>query len=332
MTAKQVQLRRDTATNLDAATPTAGEPAWDTTNERLAIGNGSTLGGKKVTMAKDAQNQAFTYGTAGGTVDVLTLTPSPVVGSYSAGLSLTFKAAGTNTTAVTVNVNGLGAKNVYKMSSGALVALSAGDIVSGGIYWITYDGTQFQIDGVEVDAPAASGLVLLQTQTASASASIAFDSAYLTTTYEEFVFEIINAVPSSGSMTKLEVTFSTNNGSSYGSGSYVHQKYESSSTTQTNVQSDGSPSVTPIFTVITGSVPTTHGVGGSAKLYNANSSAAKIFTADMLAFQTASSARLMGARTYIGYSAGAFINNVKFAFDIGNITSGTFRLYGISKT
>lgn len=147
MPTTQTQIRRDTAANLGAATPAAGELAWDTTNNRLSVGNGSTLGGVKHASAKDVQNQTFEYGTVGGTANAITLTNSPVITAYATGQKFCFKATGTNTTAVTVNVDGVGVKNIYKLSSGALGALAAGDIVSGAVYTIIYDGTQFQISG-----------------------------------------------------------------------------------------------------------------------------------------------------------------------------------------
>lgn len=44
-TAVQIQLRRDTATNIAAATGAAGEPWFDTTNNRLVTNDGATAGG-----------------------------------------------------------------------------------------------------------------------------------------------------------------------------------------------------------------------------------------------------------------------------------------------
>jgi hypothetical protein len=58
-TAVQMQLRRDTAVNLAAATPAQGEPAVDTTRNRLAIGDGSTAGGWPHAKLKDAQGYGF---------------------------------------------------------------------------------------------------------------------------------------------------------------------------------------------------------------------------------------------------------------------------------
>jgi hypothetical protein len=84
-------------------------------------------------------------GTVGGTADVITLTVSPAIASYVAGQSFAFIASGANTTNVTVNVSGLGAKAVTKNGSTALVA---GDIASGALVTITYDGTRFQLIAV----------------------------------------------------------------------------------------------------------------------------------------------------------------------------------------
>ncbi len=79
-------------------------------------------------------------GTVGGTANVITLTPSPAITAYAAGQTFRFIASGTNTTSVTVAVSGLAAKAVTKNGATALVA---GDILSGTIVHITYDGTRF---------------------------------------------------------------------------------------------------------------------------------------------------------------------------------------------
>lgn len=78
----------------------------------------------------------------GGTADAITLTPSPAIISYAAGQRFVFIAGGTNTGAVTVAVSGLSAKDVRKRGTTALVA---GDIVSGAMTTIQYDGTNFQL-------------------------------------------------------------------------------------------------------------------------------------------------------------------------------------------
>ncbi len=158
MTTTQTQLRRDTAANLALATPAVGEVGVNTTDGNLVLGDGATAGGLVQASAKAVQNNSHTYATAGGTANVITLTLAPSIGSYSAGQEFQFKASANNSGATTLNVNGKGAKNIYKMSSGTLGALASGDIISGAIYTVRYDGTQFQLQS------AVSGGVVRVTQ------------------------------------------------------------------------------------------------------------------------------------------------------------------------
>lgn len=145
MASKQVQIRRDTSGNLAASTPATGEVGYDTTNKRLIVGDGSTAGGIKHLNYLDHVNNTFVYSSAGGTANAITVTLSPALTSYATPTRIIFKATATNTTATTINVNGLGAKNLYKFTAGTLGAIVAGDIVNGGIYEVIYDGTQFQL-------------------------------------------------------------------------------------------------------------------------------------------------------------------------------------------
>jgi len=127
-------------------TPAAGEAVVNTTDKRVHLGDGAAAGGIPLPNAPDVQQQAFLYATVGGTGNAITLTnaASPVT-AYAAPLKQVFKATAGNSGAVTVDVDGLGTKNIKKMDNGALAALVTGDIISGGVYEIVYDGTQFQI-------------------------------------------------------------------------------------------------------------------------------------------------------------------------------------------
>jgi hypothetical protein len=86
-------------------------------------------------------NTGVYVATVGGTVDAITLTPSPAAASYVAGQEFLFISTGANTGATTVDVSSLGAKAITK--NGA-TALSAADIASGAMVRIVYDGTRFQ--------------------------------------------------------------------------------------------------------------------------------------------------------------------------------------------
>jgi hypothetical protein len=69
-------------------------------------------------------------------------TSVPPYTSYVAGMTLSFIPVATNTGAVTIDVDGLGAKNIFV---GSATALSSGDLVAGRIAQIEYDGTRFQL-------------------------------------------------------------------------------------------------------------------------------------------------------------------------------------------
>jgi hypothetical protein len=113
-----------------------------------------TLGGYKITnlaagtAAADAVRfsqlqggSTSTYITAAG-ADTITGTVTPTLTAYTTGQQFSFIAAGTNTTAVTLNIDGVGAKAVTRAGT---TALAAGDILTGQVAIVEYDGTQFQL-------------------------------------------------------------------------------------------------------------------------------------------------------------------------------------------
>lgn len=72
------------------------------------------------------------------------------IGAYVAGQTFMFTAAGANTGAATLNVNGLGAKSIVKNGAAALVA---GEIPSGATVEVVYNGTNMQL--LTVASPAS---------------------------------------------------------------------------------------------------------------------------------------------------------------------------------
>lgn len=147
MTATQTQLRRGTSAQCDAMTPAEGEAVVDLTNDRLRLGDGLLAGGIVIPNAYDLQKRSFDAGAAGGTANALTLTLTPAPTGYTTNMAVTFKATAGNTGATTINVNGLGIKDINKVSGGSVVALASGDLVNGGYYTAWYDGTKFIIAG-----------------------------------------------------------------------------------------------------------------------------------------------------------------------------------------
>lgn len=84
-------------------------------------------------------------GTDGGAADAYTLTPTTTLTAYSTKMLVEFTPNATNTGAATLNISGLGAKNIYSVAG---AALSAGELVSGRYYLAAYDGTQFRLISV----------------------------------------------------------------------------------------------------------------------------------------------------------------------------------------
>ena len=327
-TATQTQIRRDTATNLNAATPAQGELGYDTTNKRLVVGDGATAGGIRHISAKDYQNQTFINWTVGGSANAITLTvPSGLsaVGAYTDGLKMNFKAGSTNTGGVTVNVDGLGAQNVYKMSNGALTALIANDIISGGKYDIIYDGTQFQIKGLSEGPYTSGALVFLGSKTASASSVIDLTSM-LSSTYDDYMI-VIDGVTSSTNNAQLELRVSTNNGSTFDTGSNYHYNNFVVTTSLTSDSTGGSVS----FIYCSYGLPTTsaaaNALSGKVYLHNANdTNGAQSLTGQLVHSQG------NGYDVHGNWGGTGPVNALRFLMSSGNIATGTFKVYGIAKS
>jgi len=84
------------------------------------------------------QNGSTIYGgTSGGTANAQTITLTPAPSAYTSGMTFVFFAGATNTGAMTLNVNGLGAKNVYY--NGA--AIPAGLVQASKMYVVTLSGS-----------------------------------------------------------------------------------------------------------------------------------------------------------------------------------------------
>ena len=83
-----------------------------------------------------------TLATVSGTANAIALTPSPAISAYASGQQFSFIATANNTSTVTVAVSGLVAKSLTQNGS---TALAPGNILSGALVTILYDGTRFQL-------------------------------------------------------------------------------------------------------------------------------------------------------------------------------------------
>ncbi len=104
-----------------------------------------------------------------GSANALTITANSAFTAYQQGLRVAFKAASTNTGAVTANVNGLGSKAIRKQGASADVALVAGDIVADGIFLLYYSTAASSAAGawILVNPSPSNFVTLTDTQTLS---------------------------------------------------------------------------------------------------------------------------------------------------------------------
>lgn len=131
--------------------PTANLPMG--TYRHTGVGNASAR--DQYGAVGQVQDGSFVWcGTAGGTADALTLTPSPAITTYTTGQKFRFKASSSaNTGAATVAISGLTTRAI-QLNDAALVA---GDIAANKYYEILYDGTAFQIQRVSVSVTPYTG-------------------------------------------------------------------------------------------------------------------------------------------------------------------------------
>lgn len=136
-------LTADLATGLSTALTKDGQT---TPTNNIKMGSFKITGLGTGTAATDAanvaqvQNGSTSYLTVSGT-NTITGSLIPALTAYTTGATYYFVAAGANTGAVTINIDGLGAKDI---KTNGTTPLASGDIVSGQVVAITYDGTQFQ--------------------------------------------------------------------------------------------------------------------------------------------------------------------------------------------
>lgn len=186
-------LTADLATGLTTALTKDGQT---TPTANIPMGTFKITGLGAGTVATDAaqygqlQANATTIATVTGT-DTLTGSLTPALTAYATGNLFSFVAANTNTGAATININSLGAKNITKSGTTALVA---GDIVSGQVYLIEYDGTRFQlINPTNVGVSLSTANTFTATQTFNGSSS-----TFATTLLDaNETVNVVSAAPSS---------------------------------------------------------------------------------------------------------------------------------------
>ena len=137
------QLNTDLATGLSNCITKDGQQILTANipfNNYKITGLGIGTAGTDSASVYNIQCSTGTFLTVSGTDTIVGVASPAITSGYVTGMTYRFIAAGTNTGAVTLNISSQGAKAITKNGT---VALAAGDIPSGVLVSVTYDGTQF---------------------------------------------------------------------------------------------------------------------------------------------------------------------------------------------
>ena len=178
-------------------------------------------------------------------------------------------------------------------------------------------------------------LILLSTQTASASATISFTTG-LDSTYDEYIFKFIDIHPETD-QGRLEFQGSTNGGSTYAttitSTAFWARHFEDDSTASLSYNTNHDIAQGTTYQSITQGIgnEADESASGSLTIFNPSS------TTYVKHFIATSSTYLYVPAEYNTYNAGYFnttsaINAIQFRMTSGNIDDGVIKLYGVKKS
>ena len=142
--AKAVQWRNLALTGNEIEINAAVEIVYDGTNfQSVWLAGNATSRAQAPTLGQVQDSTVKWGGTSGGSANAHTITLTPSITAYAAGQTFRFISGFTNTGNVTLNINGLGVKNLLSSATGS--ALAPGQISTNLIAEVIYDGTQFQL-------------------------------------------------------------------------------------------------------------------------------------------------------------------------------------------
>lgn len=208
----------------------------------------------------------------------------------------------------------------------AYAVICGGTTSTGALQSVSGTGSSNQIltsNGASAlptwQAATTGSLVFIATRTASTSASLAFTSSELTG-YTQYAF-ILAGINNGTGTTVLNMDWSTNNGSGYLNSAF-QSGFNSNAFNSSTLANTNSTTTCPLTLSITNTaVP----IGGI--IYATfPSSAVAMYSGQLFTIDTSSTF----INCFGGNTGTTTINNVRFSYSSGNITSGTISLYGIT--
>lgn len=119
------------------STPTADLPMGG--RRHTNVGN-ATSSNQYASVAQIQAGSIFSAADTGA-ANAYAIAPTPSVAAYTSGQVFWIRIANTNTGASTINVSGLGVKNIKVGEAD----VAAGQLAAGQVYGVQYDGTDFQL-------------------------------------------------------------------------------------------------------------------------------------------------------------------------------------------
>lgn len=113
--------------------------------DTLFVNATTTVPGTPIVAAwmNDVNTNTYTIlASVAGTNNITGTAASTVLVGYPRGVAFRFIVINSNTGPCTINISGLGVKNITKFGA---APLAAGDLLAGSWAYLTYDGTQFQL-------------------------------------------------------------------------------------------------------------------------------------------------------------------------------------------
>lgn len=327
----QVQIQGNVEATQEARTLVSRVLDINTTDNRLAVHNGSTPGGIPHVTYRDYQNNEFTYAIATGT-NAIAISLSKAPTGYIQGQEFIVKPVANNTGAVTLNVNSLGAKNVYKDDGdGTLVALEVDDLKSGIPVKLIYDGTQFVL--FQGGGGTGKGaLILLSEVSLNNDSQVVFNSSILDGTYSKYVVDYMDIEVPDG--TFLYFQTSDDNGSTWETNLY-QAHYVVFNNIGPAVTAYNSGTVTSGYlsaSAIGTSGAGEPGISGTLEMIKPHDTDGLYRLWPARSYYTVTDGNLTSVQgsIYMGNSVTANgCNAIRFYASSGNMASGIIKIYGV---
>lgn len=176
-------------------------------------------------------------------------------------------------------------------------------------------------------APTPGSLVLVEEHTASSSSSLDFTTG-ITSTYDDYMFEIVNLVPASNAV-DLQMLMSTNGGSTYDAGANYGSLMFFFTFNFSSANVGGVSGQNQITLYHSAGTTAHYSIGGVGRIFNPGSADYKNVMFDAVGMSS-------DGNPYRNNVLGVYIittavNAFRIKFNSGNIASGNIRLYGVAK-